>query len=43
MINIRKDLIEKELERDIERSYIYGRDFNKLDYWFIFEKRDRVK
>jgi hypothetical protein len=41
MINIRKDLIEKELESDIARSYIYGRDFNELDYWFIFKKRDR--
>ena len=36
MINIRKDLIEKALERDIN-----SRDFNELDYWFIFKKRDR--
>lgn len=23
------------------RIYFYGRDFNELDYWFIFKKRDR--
>jgi hypothetical protein len=41
MINIRKDLIENELENDINNGYFYGRDFNELDYWFIFKKRDR--
>lgn len=42
MINIRKDgrvFMAKENDRlDI---YIYARDVMKVDYWFIFKKRDK--
>jgi hypothetical protein len=37
----KKDRLYISYKDDEIRIYFYGRDFNKLDYWFIFEKRDR--
>lgn len=37
----KKDRLYISYKDDKIRIYFYGRDFNELDYWFIFEKRDR--
>ncbi len=37
----KKDRLYISYKNDMIRIYFYGRDFNKLDYWFIFKKRDR--
>jgi hypothetical protein len=37
----KKDRLYISYKNDEIRIYFYGRDFNELDYWFIFKKRDR--
>jgi hypothetical protein len=37
----KKDRLYISYKNDMIRIYFYGRDFNELDYWFIFKKRDR--
>lgn len=37
----KKDRLYVACKDDEIRIYFYGRDFNELDYWFIFKKRDR--
>lgn len=37
----KKDRLYISHKDDEIRIYFYGRDFNELDYWFIFKKRDR--
>lgn len=37
----KKDRLYISHKDDEIRIYFYGRDFNKLDYWFIFKKRNR--
>ena len=37
----KKDRLYISYKDDEIRIYFYGRDFDELDYWFIFKKRDR--
>lgn len=37
----KKDRLYISYKNDEIRIYFYGRDFDELDYWFIFKKRDR--
>src|SRR5574344_336194 len=40
----KKDRLYISYKNDMIRIYFYGRDFNELDYFFIFKKRDsRIK
>ena len=37
----KKDRLYISYKDDEIRIYFYGRDFDELDYWFVFKKRDR--
>lgn len=39
----KKDRLYVACKDDEIRIYFYGRDFNELDYWFIFKKNRRTK
>lgn len=37
----KKDRLYISYKDDEIRIYFYGRDFDELDYWFVFKKKDR--